>query len=321
MFSSHDLSATHRITRTTERLHSTAAALSTEVSFANWLRQQDIIKYCRVAPISIWAFDYLLTFDQEVRLMSGEGGWGITHLLYIPTRYFPMIGSICSIYNALVTTRPADTCIALYRTAELILFFGMVAAEGLLLIRTMALWHYNKLACRILVSVYSLAAIVMFICIVISTTLKFEGICSETTSSIATATATRLSQVTVGMFSSAAFFELVVVAFTLVHGFRIRGSHHPAGKLVAAVAQGNLVYSLTIFVTSVANITFFVLPLEDGWNGLLATFQGVLHGVVASRILFNLRDAIDDRGDIHFFSMTRMQFASAPMSGVQDDEY
>ena len=53
-----------------------------------------------------------------------------------------------------------------------------------------------------------MVAIVMLVCSTISSTLKFEGICGETSASVATALATKLSRVTVGMFSSAAFFEL-----------------------------------------------------------------------------------------------------------------
>lgn len=62
-------------------------------------------------------------------------------------------------------------------------------------------------------------AIVMFVCAVISSNLKFDGICGETTASVATAQATKLSRVTVGMFSSASFFELgkISCALTTFH--------------------------------------------------------------------------------------------------------
>ncbi|KAF8551125.1 hypothetical protein OG21DRAFT_1487238 [Imleria badia] len=292
-------------------------------AYFHWLHQQQTIKYCRVAPISIWMLDYLLTFDEEVSLMTNKRGWGITHVLYIPTRFFPMIGSLCSAYNALVTTRPQATCVGLYRFAEIILFFGMFAAEGLLLIRTMALWSHKRIICQALVLIYGIVGIVMFVCSTISTTLKFQAICAETTSSVTTAFATTLSRVTVGMFSSAAFFELVVLSLTLLHGYTLRQSGlRIKGKVMTAVAQGNMIYTLSIFrddvlVTSIANMIFFVLPLQDGWEGLLVTFQGVLHGVVASRVLFNLRDALHNQGEVVTFSMSRMQFAPVPRSVTQ----
>ncbi|KAI9462100.1 hypothetical protein HD554DRAFT_2128293 [Boletus coccyginus] len=290
-------------------------------AYFQWLRKQQTIKYCRVAPLSIWMFDYLLTFEEEVRLMNNKGSWGITHVLYIPTRFFPLIGSLCAVYNALVLTRPLATCIALYRIAEITLFLGMFAAEGLLLIRTMALWSHKRIVCQALMVTYGIVGTVMLVCSIISTTLKFEAICTETTSSVTTAFATRLSQVTVGMFSSAAFFELVVLALTLLHGYMLRRSGlRTMGNVAASVTQGNIAYTLSIFLTSIANITFFLLPLQDGWNGLLTTFQGVLHGVVASRILFNLRDALHNQGDVVTFSMSRMQFATIPKGVTQGVE-
>lgn len=69
-------------------------------------------------------FDYLLTFDEEVRrmrpllidfalirppskvrLMTSQGSWGITHVLYIPTRFFPIIGSLCSAHSMFFLSR------------------------------------------------------------------------------------------------------------------------------------------------------------------------------------------------------------------------
>ncbi|KIM60402.1 hypothetical protein SCLCIDRAFT_947280 [Scleroderma citrinum Foug A] len=128
-----------------------AAAFSN--AYFHWLYQQQVIKYFRVAPIAIWVFDHFLTLADEVRLLSGsKRRLCITHVLYIPTRYFPLLGSLCATY--IVTTRPKATCVALYRTAEIVLYFGMVAAEGLLLIRTLALWNTKSAARMLLIGIY-----------------------------------------------------------------------------------------------------------------------------------------------------------------------
>ncbi|KAI6022013.1 hypothetical protein EDC04DRAFT_346229 [Pisolithus marmoratus] len=296
---------------------------SSSSPYFRWLYQQQVIKYCRVAPISIWVFDFFLTLDDEIRLLTRTKRWGLTHVLYIPTRYFPIIGSVCAAYNALVTTRPEEACVALYRTAEIILYFGMLTSEGLLLIRTLALWHSQFAARKLLIGTYVLVAIVMFVCAVISSTLKFEGICGETDASVATALATRLSQVTVGMFSSAAFFELVVLIYTLLYtfGWHSRTGRIATTKLVVALAHGNMLYALSLFVASIVNITFFVLPLSDGWNGLFITFQGILHGVMASRILFELQVALSEGINLRILTGpgSRMEFASVPLNDSRAD--
>ena len=55
---------------------------------------------------------------------------------------------------------------------------------------------------------------------------------------------------------------------------------------------------------------------------MVHSFQGVLHGVMASRILFNLRDALHNQGEVvtFSFSMSRLQFAAAPRSVIQGVE-
>jgi len=190
----------------------------------------------------------------------------------------------------------------------------MLAAEGLLLIRTIALWNSNRRVCHALTAIYCIVGIVMFVCFVIMDSLKFSSICEETFPPDVTASDTGLSRVTLGMFSSAAFFELVVLALTIHHGHTWRSGFRIRGRITSAVIQGNLVYASSIFLTSIANIAFFALPLDDGWNGILTNFQAVLHGIVASRILFNLRDSVTNRMDDHTmsFTMSGMQFATPP---------
>ncbi|KAI6159833.1 hypothetical protein EDD17DRAFT_1608118 [Pisolithus thermaeus] len=201
----------------------------------------------------------------------------------------------------------------------------MLASEGLLLIRTLALWHSQNAARRLLIGTYVLVAIIMFVCAVISSTLKFEGICGETDASVATALATQLSHVTVGMFSSAAFFELLVIFYTLLYTSRwpARAGLHATSRVVAALTHGNVLYALSLFVASIVNITFFVLPLSEGWNGLFVTFQAILHGVMASRILFELQVALSEGISLQIFTNpgTRMEFTSVALSEFHADGF
>lgn len=277
-------------------------------TYFRWLYQQQVIKYCRVAPISIWVLDYFLTLDDEIRLLSvGYQNWSLAHLLYMPTRYFPIVGSLCSAYNALQRIHIEPTCVALYRTAEIVLSFAMVASEGLLLIRTLAFLNNQRVARRVLIGMYCVVAIVILVCGAISCALKFQAICAETTSSVTTQLATQLSHVTVGMFTSAAFFELAIIICTILCGLPLRGRSQ--NTIISTLTRGNLLYGFALFTTSIVTITFFVLPLQDGWNGLFITFQGVLHSVMASRVLFDLRRT---RGQITLPTFTKSSVVFAP---------
>jgi len=72
----------------------------------------------------------------------------------------------------------------------------------------------------------------------------------------------------------------------------------------------------TLFAVSVVNTVFFDLHLAQGWTGLLDVFQGVLHGVMASRIVLSLRYTDNCEGaewlpeSLALSSLGTMQFAS-----------
>lgn len=287
------------------------------------LETHQVIKYCRVAPISIWVLDSLLTLDGEIRLLTRTKRWGLTHVLYMPTRYFPIIGTAMAVYTALVDSESEETCVALYWTAAIILYFGMVASEGLLLIRTLALWHLQRATRKLLMGTYVLVATVMFVCVLIPSSLKFESICGVTVTS--SALANRLDKVTVGIFASAALFELVVIVYTLLFALRSQATtgRYTASRLAAAVTHGNMLYALSLFATSIVNIIFVALPLAGDWHGVFINFQGILHGVLGSRILFDLQGALSEGISLQILTNpgTRMDFASAPLSDFSTNEF
>ncbi|KIJ59277.1 hypothetical protein HYDPIDRAFT_33347 [Hydnomerulius pinastri MD-312] len=286
------------------------------------LANQQIVKYCRVAPAALWTLDYLLTFEHEVRLMTAKNRWTVTHALFLMTRYFPVIGFVCAIYDAITPHLQLSACFSLYKTTGCVLFFVMLATEGLLLLRTLALWHSQKFVKIFLITVYTLAVVAMFVCIVITISLNLNSICSASSSASSLSTASKIEWITAGMFISAALFELTAICFTLYQGVRLKGSNSLGNRnrLISALTHGNLMYACSLFATSIANIVFFILPIGDGWSGLLDVFQGVLHGVLASRILFSLREA-DKTAGAESVAVSDMQFASAvQMSVMRNDD-
>ncbi|KAI6101831.1 hypothetical protein EDD16DRAFT_1556448 [Pisolithus croceorrhizus] len=287
------------------------------------LYQQQATKYCRVAPIAIWVLDSFLTLDGEIRLLTRTKRWGLTRVLYIPTRYFPIIGTTMAVYTALVDSDSEETCVALYWAAEIILYSGMAASEGLLLIRTLALWHLQSATRKLLMGTYVLVATVMFVCVMVSSGFKFKSICGGIdTSSVVV---DRFSQVTIGTFASAALFELVVIVYTVLFalGSQATTGRYTASRLAAAVTHGNMLYAISLFATSIVNIIFVALPIAGDWHGIFINFQSILHGVLGSRILFDLQGALSEGISLQIFTNpeTGMKFASVPLSGSSTNEF
>ncbi|KAG1759867.1 hypothetical protein EDD22DRAFT_120543 [Suillus occidentalis] len=278
------------------------------------LHTQQTIKYFRVAPAAVWAYDYCLTFEHEVRLFSSMSRWNIASIMFILTRYAPIAWLVSDIY---VTLGPqsVETCLATYRTAGSALVLIMLATEGLLLMRTLALWYDNDKVKRFLLSSYLLVAISMLTCDIMAVSPNLKSVCAPTSTESSVDEATRVEHLIMGMFVSAALFELTVVIVTTYHSLTSRATGlRTVSGLVLNLWKGSLLYALSLFAISIANIVSFSLPVSGGQSGIIDVFQGVLHGVMASRILFDLRDA-DGREDSHsrlssHVPPSNLQFAS-----------
>ncbi|KAG1729004.1 hypothetical protein EDB19DRAFT_1913545 [Suillus lakei] len=301
--------------------------------FRGWWLLVSLVHYSlcliagKVAPAAVWAFDYCLTLEHEVRLFSSIGGWSIAPVMFVVTRYAPIMWIISEVY---VTLGPqsVETCLTTYRTAGGALVLIMVATEGLLLMRTLALWHDNEKIKRFLLASYlslKLVAISMFTCDVLAVSPNLESVCAPTSTQSSAEEATRVEQLIMGMFVSAALFELTVVIATTYHSLTSRSTGtRTVNKLVSNLWKGSLLYALSLFVISIANIVSFSLPVSSGQSGIIDVFQGVLHGVMASRILFDLRDA--DRSEdssqlTSYIPPSNLQFASQtiPMTALHDE--
>jgi len=250
---------------------------------------QQTVKYLRVAPAAIWIFDYLLTSEHEVRLFSNMSCWNIVTAMFILARYAPVLWIITEIYLTL-SPHSAEMCVTLYRTSGASLFLIMSAAEGLLLVRILALWHNNRKIKLFLLASYLLIVVAMAICDALVWFL-LESVCVSTSTPIALRF-TKVERLITGKFVSAALFELIVIILTMYHSIRLRSDGiRSISRVASTLLKGSLLYALSLLAISIINTVSFSLPASSrGQGGIVYVFQGVLHGVLASRVLFDLRD-------------------------------
>ncbi|KAG2101500.1 hypothetical protein BD769DRAFT_1507983, partial [Suillus cothurnatus] len=204
------------------------------------------------------------------------GRWNTATVMFIVARYLPIAWIVSEIYGEqLALSFDLRTCLRF---------------SGLLLMRTLALWHYNKKIKRLILAIYLVIAISIVTCLAIATTL-LKSAC----------------------FASTAVFEFAVVIITVYHAMQSRfDGIQTRHKLVSTLWKGSLLYALSLFVISLANIVTFALPVSSGYSGIIDVFQGVLHGIIASRILFDLRDA--DQSEDYSFYVSDLQYALRPIS-------
>ncbi|KAH7924961.1 hypothetical protein BV22DRAFT_470471 [Leucogyrophana mollusca] len=282
------------------------------------LQRLQIVMYCRLAPVALWVFEYFLTLDDEIRFMWSKRHWNQVHVLFVITRYLPIMAMVCLIYETLPSYLAMETCWQMYQIGGWTSVLIMVATEALLLLRTLALWHENRTLKAALITSYAIAFIVIISCFAVNYSSGVGSICTFRSTEYHTEDE---YQLVTGPYWGVASFELAVICLTIYHGYqsRICLGEYSGGRVMNALRQGNLIYACCLFAMSIGNIVlYFHLP-SDGWSGLLFVFQCVLHGAMGSRITFELRRR-DAGGDetTDSISFPDMRFALMPMRSYRE---
>ncbi|KAG1785745.1 uncharacterized protein HD556DRAFT_1539911 [Suillus plorans] len=264
----------------------------------------------KVAPAAIWILDYFLTFEREVRLFSNMSCWNIVTVMFILARYAPVIWIITEIYRAVV----CQSLLAHIQQKRYGLDVNLIQrndANGLLLVRILALWNNNRKIKLFLLASYLLIVVAMVICDILLA-LLLESICVPTSAQMVS-DFTKMEHLIMGKFGSAALFELIVITLTMYHSIRLRSDGiRSIGRVASTLLKGSLLYALSLLVISIMNIVSLSLPASSQeQGGIIVVFQGVLHGVLASRVLFDLRD-LGDAGQVEEHDYLFTSFISLP---------
>lgn len=252
--------------------------------------------YTAVASIAALFFDFIITFDSEVRWTWGRG-WGITRIIFIISRYVPFVGLVMTVYYSVGSTHGGipdhgtftavyDGCISqehhLRSNSQSFLgvrWLGIAAAEFLLVLRTYAVWGGDK---RFLTVTLVFTTIISVLVLAIS-----QVGASESGDSTGVFEEGHDSSIFYGLL---VLVELVLLTLTLYKRFKSFRSE--GSPLMTTLYRDGVVSILCITLVSMANCISIVL-LPPSYTGVLAGPQLVTHSVLASRILFNLRAMSD----------------------------
>ncbi|KAG2032483.1 hypothetical protein BDR03DRAFT_1002606 [Suillus americanus] len=228
---------------------------------------------CAVAGLGVLIFDYFLTFGAEVR-WTWNRRWNASRVLFVISRYVAFVAAGMTSYGEqLPVTSPA------------IHIISIVAAEGLLIIRTYAFWKQSK---KVLAVLLVLAAICIACGVSITqvvNNLAAPANPSDPPTSNCTFEAGRSSAIQYGFLVA---FELLIMSLTVFK--RYQDYRDSNSRLVRAVFQGGVRYMTAIIFVSVANILIMsVVPVS--YDEMMDVPQLVLHSMLASRVLFSLRES------------------------------
>ncbi|KAH7916368.1 hypothetical protein BJ138DRAFT_1097076 [Hygrophoropsis aurantiaca] len=249
------------------------------------VRLQNSVAPAALEMTTYQLLEYFLTLDDEVQFMAALR-WNVVHALFIVTRYLPFVFMSLVIYGLLFIIMLATEGIKASRDSDDITLTTQFRAAP------------NPHSCVVAREQNGPDHLGNHLCVVASAS-ESQHLVAPTSSFCLSP---GVNDYAVAGFAGTVFFEFVVLSLTVY--FEI--STRTAGLAVAKVV-------------STANIIVFMLPAEFGVSEQFDVLQGVLHSVMASRILFKLRRVYGQDQTEQPISLADLRFVSIHVDSLAGD--
>ncbi|KAG1770954.1 hypothetical protein EDD22DRAFT_10667 [Suillus occidentalis] len=121
-------------------MHTSLVQLSIDVASPDTLIR---LKFAYVALVTLWAYDYVITLDEELPFIT-RSTWRVVKYLYLVCRYVPFL------YLAVVSSRSLEShpslsmCQTMYSLNSYLGMLIIVSAESIFFVRTYIIWDRSK---------------------------------------------------------------------------------------------------------------------------------------------------------------------------------
>ncbi|KIJ11467.1 hypothetical protein PAXINDRAFT_171778 [Paxillus involutus ATCC 200175] len=249
------------------------------------LLQQQLAKHLNVAALSVFLFDYCLTFSSEVHHVWGRK-WETTRIVFTISRYLPFIASAMTCYNVLYSHK----CGAYIFILDALYDCCIISAEVILILRTYALWGRNRWVLAIL-AVLAVAFIAAAIGSATTIDFSLPGDSDSPYSFYPSSCAYRTSRSAAFQYIFLMVYEIILQSMNTWRKFRTY--RNVQSQTLHTLYWDGIMYMFWVILLSAVNMAVMVTaPLAS--IASMDTAQVAIHGLLASRIFFNLRDC-DER--------------------------
>ncbi|KIJ62589.1 hypothetical protein HYDPIDRAFT_114238 [Hydnomerulius pinastri MD-312] len=256
--------------------------------------------------------------------------WNFVRLIFTISRYTPFVAVGMDI-EATQRTNLSESCVTFGNASAGLHYICVISAEALLIFRAYA-FRPNK---RILIGLLVWAAL----CIAGAVTLSSGSVVhapyltgglpeADSTGCLFEDDRSNIFQYVflmlyqLGLLPSLSYwcpmlmYTLLPLIFALIAQHKFR-SRFPKRSLIAICMRDTMVYVACVIVLSAANL-ILKLALSVSYSNFADSFQIVIHSVMASRILFNLRRSNSEERDtvieLSAFRVDLAQGESTPSS-------
>ncbi|KAH9894460.1 hypothetical protein C8Q73DRAFT_518016 [Cubamyces lactineus] len=279
------------------------------------------IKYANVSTLVLVILDVVDTFSDEVALMW-PSRFTVMKVIYFVNRYLPLFEIALSVI--FLEPPSLEVCKGWWTTMTIIYLTGCFTSEGILLVRTLALWEFSRVVLGILIA---LAIATVAPCLVVIQqyfrTIQYPS--NELL--IKTGCIMSISDGnSVWIFGCIILSETTVVALTLLKACMTRAmiANHNLPCLLHTMYRDGTCFYAIILLVSIANLLCMTLAPKEA-SSLLQLFHLVVHSSLTSRVLLNLRAAAArssglSLSDFHRITAISLETPDLPSSLVWGDE-
>ncbi|XP_006457551.1 hypothetical protein AGABI2DRAFT_181715 [Agaricus bisporus var. bisporus H97] len=234
-------------------------------------------------------FDWILNFTSEVESIWNTK-WNVIKVLYLTTRYVPLAFIPLDLSYIFTPSLSVSGCIAVYDTITVLYIIGLLAAECIFTIRTVAVWGKDKHVTYILFATFSAMCIVIptLIGINLSRTSQrlvgfrefIQGQCSPVSG--------KSYKFLVATFAFTAAYDTMILTFMVARAFSM-SRWRVDSFLFKTVYGDGVAFYVYIFGVSLVNIIFIFTT-----NSFFLLLQASFHSILACRVVLHIREQLSE---------------------------
>lgn len=269
------------------------------------------MKYAYVALMTLWAYDYVITLDEELPFVT-RSTWRIVKYLYLTCRYVPFLYLTVVLSRILESYPSLSTCQTLYSLNSYLGILVIVSAESIFFVRTYAIWDRSK---RVLWAF--IASVIFLLTPIIGILVKYNSstiITNWIATGVSGCSKTGETSAVLYVYVLMIIAELEILCLTVYRAI-IKYRRERGANVLKVLVQHNVFY-FGCGVGSSAVLIVAIAMFPASYSDLVSSIQITVHAALVTRMHRALWKYNEDYAHPDEFSLTTFS-APPPLRTVQ----
>ncbi|TCD65030.1 hypothetical protein EIP91_003307 [Steccherinum ochraceum] len=255
-----------------------------EQAFIDAAISKEFVTYLDLVAAAVLAYDYSLNIADEARFIWFSP-FSLGKSLYFLTRYPVIIDMSLVLYHQFAVLSPGR-CDLLYKVIGYMLGVGTLISESILVMRTWVIWNRNRMVGLALVTGLVLCWVPVFY--FLAQSLNSLVFADPPAPGLTGCYLHSQKNILFAVFLTVTGFESIILILTLIRF--APGWKRKRTALIHTIYRDGIFNYVYLCILSVLNVVV-LLTAPHGYSTLLSALQRVMHSILSSRVLLNLRQA------------------------------